>query len=172
MIRLAIGGVLLLATNACSGEPTKPSVVYLLDVAGIVVEVDTVGPGTRYHLADGRIVSTKGGMRQPGSSDPAVGDLLLSGTRPAAWLHGLRALNPRPVREAADCYVIVGVTWTSPTQVFVAVHDALLGDALIAFPKRPEFRNVASQDDDSDRLLGVFNCVNERGEVTEHRFGQ
>jgi hypothetical protein len=170
VIRPVAGAVLLLIT-ACSSEPTKPTVVYLPEIVGIVVELDTAGPGTRYELRDGRVV-TSTGLRKPGSGNPDVGDLLVSGSQPAAWLHGLSALNPVPAPEPADCYWIVGTTWTSGMNIFVAVHDAALGDALISFAKAPDFRNFAAQDDDSDRLLGVFNCVNELGQVTEHRFGQ
>jgi len=89
--RRAASVVLLLVAMACSGEPSKQKVVYVADTAGIVVRIDIAGPGTRYELVDGRVVSSAG-ARKPGSSSPAVGDLVVSGTQPALWLHGLRAL--------------------------------------------------------------------------------
>jgi len=51
--------------------------------------------------------------------------------------------------------------------------DAMLGDGVIAFPKAPAWQDVDDFEvKGSDRLLGVFNCVNDHGEVIEHRFGQ
>jgi hypothetical protein len=170
---MALAALVASGCSVFSSTQPSPAPVYVLEIAGLVASIDTVGPGTRYELGDGRVVSTEGGVRMPGSSDPDIGDLLLSGTEPARWLHGLRALDPKPVPEPSACYVIVGETRTMSTHVLVSVHDALLGDGFIAFKKAPEWVDDAVVTvDGSNVLMGVFNCVNERGEMTEHRFGQ
>lgn len=174
MTKLVLAVVAAIAWGCTGTQSPQPTALptYAVEIAGIVASIDTEGPGTRYALTDGRVVYSEG-ARKPGSSDPAVGDVIVSGTEPALWLHGLRALDPKPVPEPSACYVIVGETRTTSTHVLVSVHDALLGDGLIAFRKAPEWKDVdAFKVEGTNLLLGVFNCVNERGEITEHRFGQ
>lgn len=177
----AVGLIVLLFAGGCSpfqpsSQSTGPSPsppTYVLGTAGIVAVADTDGPTQNYTLIDGRTIVIPDTVRLPGASDPEVGDLLLSGTQPVPWLHGLRAGVPQPLPEPADCYAIIGDTWTTPTHVLVSVNSAALGDGVIAFPKAAAWADVDyMQVVGTDQLIGVFNCINEHGEATEHRIGQ
>lgn len=168
--------LIILAVGGCSLFPSPaPSLasLYVPDTAGIVASVETGESSLVYTLTNGQTVTIPNGAPRPAASDPEVGDLLVSGTQPALWVDGLAALDPVPVPKAASCYVLVGKTRESPTALFITVHSAKLGDSVVVYRKAPtwqtpEWMKVAG----SDELLGVFNCINERGEATEHRIGQ
>jgi hypothetical protein len=166
---------MLLSASGCSfiasAEPTLAPILYHPDTAGIVAGHDTDGPGSRYELTDGRAITIPEGVRIVSSSDPDVGDLLLSGTQPVPWLTGARALDPKPVPEPADCYPFIGDTRADGTHVYKTVTDPAEEELVIVFRKAAGWQDLGYFPD-SDVLFGVFTCVNHRGEATEHRMGQ
>lgn len=175
VVRFCAVAVLLLTTSGCSllvpGVPSPAPTLFFPDTAGIVASYDTAGPGGRYELTDGRTIRIPEGVRIVRSSDPEVGDLLLSGTQPVPWLTGARALDPKPIPEPADCYSFVGETRANATHVFKTVSDTAPEEVVIVFRKAPGWSD-RGYFPDSDLLLGVYTCVNHNGEATEHRMGQ
>jgi hypothetical protein len=154
------------AVAGCSIWRTSPSLgpaLYVPDAAGVVVQRELVGKDLRFELDGGGVVTFLANADYLGGSQPAVGDLLLTGATPQRWVFRATYLEPDPNLTPPDCYRIFGTATADATQVFQTVSDPH-GDVVIAFAKATGWTDVGR--DSAGALFGVSTCINPRGEAT------
>lgn len=137
--------------------------MYVPDFAGVVERREVVGQDLKFELKDGRVFSFRANGDYLGGTQPAVGDLLLSGAIPERWVYRATFIEPDVNLTPPDCYRIFGHARATATQVFQTVSDPR-GDVVMVFSKGAAWTDVGFVAD-TDTLMGVVTCINPRGEA-------
>jgi hypothetical protein len=144
------------------------STAYVPSTAGLVNDVESVGPDMRFILEDGRVFTFPANGNYIGGSQPRIGGILLAGTQPVSWAYWADLRAPSPNLTPEGCYIVFGRATMNATHVFQTVSDPR-GNVIMVFPKRADWTDVGVEDG-TDQLIGVGTCINPQGRAFHFGF--
>ena len=165
LLRRLAAILLAVVVAGCSlwqAAPTIGPALYVPNGVGVVEERELVGNDLRFKLKGGGVVAFLANADYLGGSQPAVGDLLLTGASPQRWVYRATYLAPDPNLTPPDCYRIFGTATADATHVFQAVSDPH-GDIVMVFPKAASWTDLGL--DSAGSLVGISTCINPGGEA-------
>jgi hypothetical protein len=144
-------------TDVESGRPTIGPVSYL-EVAGVVASEQTGVEGstgyTGFTFDDGRTYRVPPNV---GGARPAVGELLLAGTKPSPWVY--YAAPRDPGSWPAGCYGL--------GQNGYELESTIELDSGLTLEKAPDFSWPARATHQDNRIWGAVLCLDKQGRVFE-----